>query len=135
MSFRCKRSVEEIDWKKYFSSLPFNKSALALYEWAPIAEELKTLDICDVNLYKEPFFWSAVACRYGGKAPRHCGLQPGMAKPRFKCLAGGLDVAAKTLDELQEKEAPPEDPPTQNPGEVDGEREAQPSLSQARAIR
>ena len=35
---------EEIDWKKYFSSLPFNNSALALYEWAPIAEELKTLD-------------------------------------------------------------------------------------------
>jgi len=33
-----------IDWKKYFNSLPFNKSALALYEWAPIAEELKTLD-------------------------------------------------------------------------------------------
>ena len=38
------KRLEEIDWKKYFSSLPFNKSALALYEWAPIAEELKTLD-------------------------------------------------------------------------------------------
>ena len=35
---------EKIDWKKYFSSLPFNPSALALYKWAPIAEELKTLD-------------------------------------------------------------------------------------------
>ena len=33
-----------IDWKKYSNDLPFNKSALALYEWAPIAEELKTLD-------------------------------------------------------------------------------------------
>ena len=33
-----------IDWKKYYNNLPFNKSALALYEWAPIAEELKTLD-------------------------------------------------------------------------------------------
>ena len=33
-----------IDWKKYSKDLPFNKSALALYEWAPIAEELKTLD-------------------------------------------------------------------------------------------
>ena len=33
-----------IDWKKYSNNLPFNKSALALYEWAPIAEELKTLD-------------------------------------------------------------------------------------------
>ena len=35
---------EKIDWKKYYSSLPFNPSALALYKWAPIAEELKTLD-------------------------------------------------------------------------------------------
>ena len=33
-----------IDWKKYSNDLPFNKSALALYEWAPIAEELKRLD-------------------------------------------------------------------------------------------
>ena len=35
---------EKIDWKKYYNSLPFNPSALALYKWAPIAEELKTLD-------------------------------------------------------------------------------------------
>ena len=35
---------ENIDWKKYCKDLPFNKSALALYEWAPIGEELKTLD-------------------------------------------------------------------------------------------
>ena len=35
---------QKIDWKKYYSSLPFNPSALALYKWAPIAEELKTLD-------------------------------------------------------------------------------------------
>ena len=35
---------EKVDWKKYYSSLPFNPSALALYKWAPIAEELKTLD-------------------------------------------------------------------------------------------
>ena len=28
----------------YYKSWPFNESALALYEWAPIAEELKTLD-------------------------------------------------------------------------------------------
>ena len=33
-----------VDLKKYSNDLPFNKSALALYEWAPIAEELKTLD-------------------------------------------------------------------------------------------
>ena len=36
--------LEKIDWTKYFCSLPFNESALALYEWSPIAEELKTLD-------------------------------------------------------------------------------------------
>ena len=35
---------EKIDWKKYFNSIPFNPSALALYKWAPIADELKTLD-------------------------------------------------------------------------------------------
>ena len=33
-----------IDWDKYYRDLPFNQSALSLYEWAPIAEELKTLD-------------------------------------------------------------------------------------------
>jgi len=36
--------IEKIDWQKYYSGLPFNESALALYEWSPIAEELKTLD-------------------------------------------------------------------------------------------
>ena len=35
---------ENIDWKKYCKDLPFNKSALALYEWAPVAQELKNLD-------------------------------------------------------------------------------------------
>ena len=35
---------EKIDWLKYYSDLPFNESALALYEWSPIADELKTLD-------------------------------------------------------------------------------------------
>ena len=34
----------KIDWKTYYKSWPFNESALALYEWAPIAEELKVLD-------------------------------------------------------------------------------------------
>jgi len=34
----------KIDWENYYKSLPFNLSALALYEWSPIAEELKTLD-------------------------------------------------------------------------------------------
>ena len=34
----------DINWDNYFSDLPFNPSALSLYEWAPIADELKTLD-------------------------------------------------------------------------------------------
>ena len=36
--------LSKIDWKTYFKSWPFNESALALYEWAPIADELKALD-------------------------------------------------------------------------------------------
>ena len=36
--------LQKIDWKTYYKSWPFNESALALYEWAPIANELKTLD-------------------------------------------------------------------------------------------
>ena len=36
--------IEKIDWQKYYLNLPFNESALALYEWSPIAEELKSLD-------------------------------------------------------------------------------------------
>ena len=44
----AKKSFDErfktIDWIKYYNNLPFNLSALSLYKWAPIAEELKTLD-------------------------------------------------------------------------------------------
>ena len=36
--------LQKIDWKTHYNSLPFNDSALALYEWAPIADELKLLD-------------------------------------------------------------------------------------------
>ena len=36
--------LKKIDWEKYHKDLPFNQSALALYEWSPIAEELKSLD-------------------------------------------------------------------------------------------
>jgi len=36
--------LQKIDWKTYYNSLPFNQSALSLYEWAPIADELKVLD-------------------------------------------------------------------------------------------
>ena len=35
---------EKINWDTYHSDPPFNPSALSLYKWAPIAEELKTLD-------------------------------------------------------------------------------------------
>mgnify|MGYP006117095427 CR=1 FL=1 len=38
------KRLEKIDWNTYYKSWPFNESALALYEWAPIAEELKALD-------------------------------------------------------------------------------------------
>ena len=36
--------LKKIDWNVYYKSWPFNESALALYEWAPIADDLKTLD-------------------------------------------------------------------------------------------
>ena len=36
--------LQKIEWKNYYKSYPFNESALALYEWAPVAKELKTLD-------------------------------------------------------------------------------------------
>ena len=35
---------EKINFNKYYSENPFKESCLALYEWAPIADELKTLD-------------------------------------------------------------------------------------------
>ena len=35
---------QNINWDIYYKDLPFNPSALSLYKWAPIAEELKTLD-------------------------------------------------------------------------------------------
>ena len=36
--------LQNIDWDNYHSNLPFNPSALSLYKWAPIADELKILD-------------------------------------------------------------------------------------------
>ena len=36
--------LNKINWNDYYKSWPFNESALTLYEWAPIAEELKALD-------------------------------------------------------------------------------------------
>ena len=36
--------LANINWEKYHRDLPFNNSAIALYEWSTIAEELKSLD-------------------------------------------------------------------------------------------
>ena len=36
--------LQSINLNEYWNNIPFNQSALALYEWAPIAEELKSLD-------------------------------------------------------------------------------------------
>ncbi|MDA8778518.1 esterase [Candidatus Pelagibacter bacterium] len=36
--------LQSINWNEYSNDIPFNQSALSLYEWAPIAEELKSLD-------------------------------------------------------------------------------------------
>ena len=38
------KRLQKIEWNNYYKSWPFNESALALYEWAPVAKELKTLD-------------------------------------------------------------------------------------------
>ena len=35
---------QNVDWNHYHNDLPFNPSALSLYKWAPIADELKSLD-------------------------------------------------------------------------------------------
>ena len=44
----AKKTFEErfnlVKWDSYYNDLPFNPSALSLYKWAPIAEELKSLD-------------------------------------------------------------------------------------------
>jgi len=36
--------LQNINWDTYYNDLPFNPSALSLYKWAPIADELKNLD-------------------------------------------------------------------------------------------
>jgi len=36
--------LQNIDWDKYCNDIPFNPSALSLFKWAPIADELKKLD-------------------------------------------------------------------------------------------
>ena len=41
---KFRERLKKIDWDKYYKSWPFNESALTLYKWAPVAEELKVLD-------------------------------------------------------------------------------------------
>ena len=36
--------LNSVNWDNYCNNLPFNPSALSLYKWAPISDELKTLD-------------------------------------------------------------------------------------------
>ena len=36
--------LNSINWNTYYEEYPFNPSALALYKWAPIADNLKELD-------------------------------------------------------------------------------------------
>ena len=38
------KRYEKIDFKKYYLDNPFKESCLALYNWSPIADELKILD-------------------------------------------------------------------------------------------
>jgi hypothetical protein len=41
---KFKERLQKIEWNTYHKSWPFNESALTLYKWAPVAEELKSLD-------------------------------------------------------------------------------------------
>jgi|TARA_B110000438_G_scaffold189988_1_gene181605 hypothetical protein len=41
---KFRERLNKIDWNTYYKSWPFNESALTLYDWAPIADELKILD-------------------------------------------------------------------------------------------
>ena len=36
--------LQKINFENYYKDLPFNPSALSLYKWAPIADDLKSLD-------------------------------------------------------------------------------------------
>ena len=36
--------LHKLNWDNYYNDLPFNPSALSLFKWAPIADELKALD-------------------------------------------------------------------------------------------
>ena len=36
--------LQNVNWDNHYDNLPFNPSALSLFKWAPIADELKNLD-------------------------------------------------------------------------------------------
>ena len=36
--------LQNLNWDNHYDNLPFNPSALSLFKWAPIADELKNLD-------------------------------------------------------------------------------------------
>ena len=38
------KRLDQIKWDDYYKSWPFNESALALYNWAPVATELNSID-------------------------------------------------------------------------------------------
>ena len=38
------KRLQNINWDTYYNDHPFNSSALSLFKWAPISDELKTLD-------------------------------------------------------------------------------------------
>ena len=40
---KFKDKLLSVDWKKYHSENPFKDSGIALYDWSPIADELKFL--------------------------------------------------------------------------------------------
>ena len=48
---------EKIDFNKYYLDNPFKESCLALYNWSPIADELKTLDK-EIVLNSMRFKWN-----------------------------------------------------------------------------
>ena len=51
--------IRNIDWNLYFLQDPFKESGLALYNWSPISDELKTLDK-DIVLNSIKLKWNLV---------------------------------------------------------------------------
>jgi len=51
--------INNVDWKSYYLQSPFQESGLALYNWSPIADELKILDK-DIVLNSIKLKWNLV---------------------------------------------------------------------------